>query len=105
MPSERIKLTPRCKRTLETIQKNLITLRKLRKLTQKQLADNAFVSLSTIQKLERGDFNVSMERVVLVFLALGVLDKFKDCLDISKTPENMEMIFDGLPQRVRNAKE
>src|SRR6266516_2774590 len=62
------------KRALETISSSLEAWRKLRGLTQAQLASRAGLNRDTIVRLEKGDGGVSLENLLLVLRALGLQD-------------------------------
>ena len=59
-------------RALESIGSSLEAWRKLRGLTQAQVASRAGLNRDTIVRLEKGDGGVSLENVLLVLRALGL---------------------------------
>jgi DNA-binding XRE family transcriptional regulator len=88
-------------RALRATADELATWRKLRGLTQAQLADRAGVSRDTLVRLERGDGGVSIEKLVRVLRALGILDAFVQALDPYETDVGRLRSHERLPQRVR----
>jgi transcriptional regulator with XRE-family HTH domain len=88
-------------RALRTGADDLTTWRKLRGLTQAQLADRAGVSRDTLVRLERGDGGVSTEKLLRVMRALGILDGFARALDPYETDVGRLRSGERLPQRVR----
>jgi transcriptional regulator with XRE-family HTH domain len=75
--------------------------RKLRGLTQAQLADRADISRDTLARLEGGDGGVSTEKLLRVLRALGVLAAFSRALDPYETDVGRLRSEERLPQRVR----
>jgi transcriptional regulator with XRE-family HTH domain len=88
-------------RVLRGVADDLTTWRKLRGLTQAQLADRAGVSRDTLARLERGDGGVSMEKLLRVLRVLGILDSLSAALDPYATDVGRLRSDERLPQRVR----
>jgi transcriptional regulator with XRE-family HTH domain len=82
------------------IGEDLATWRRLRRLTASQVADRAGVSRHTVMRLENGE-GASMETVLRVARALGVLDSLVAALDPYATDEGRLRSEEALPQRVR----
>ena len=80
---------------------NLAGWRRLRGLTQAQLADRAGVSRETVVRLERGDGGVRLENLLRVLRALGVLDEFVRALDPYESDVGRLRSDERLPRRVR----
>jgi len=80
---------------------DVATWRKLRGLTQAQLADRAGISRATLLRLERGDGGVSTENLLRVMRALGILDSVVRALDPYATDVGRLRSEERLPQRVR----
>lgn len=75
--------------------------RKLRGLTQAQVADRAGVSRGTVQRLEAGDLGVSIESFLRILRALGLLDSVPQALDPFNTDVGRLRSEERLPLRVR----
>lgn len=75
--------------------------RKLRGLTQAQVADRANVGLRTLVRLEQGDGAVSLEKVLRVLRALGVLKSLSRALDPYESDIGRLRSDEQLPRRVR----
>lgn len=75
--------------------------RKLRGLTQAQVAERAGVGESTVRKLERGDGGISLEHTMRILRALGILEAFTAALDPYETDAGRLRADEQLPQRVR----
>jgi transcriptional regulator with XRE-family HTH domain len=88
------------RRALADGSRNLSAWRKLRGLTQAQLADRAGVSLSTLRRLEGGDGGVTLENTMRILRALGILDSFSRALDPYETDVGRLRSDERLPGRV-----
>lgn len=75
--------------------------RKLRGLTQAQVADRAGISRETVGRLENGDGGVSVENLLRVLRALGVLDSLPRALDPYESDLGRLRADEQLPRRVR----
>ena len=88
-------------RALRSIGGDVVVWRKLRGLTQAQLADRADISRSTLQRLERGDGAISLENTLRILRALGVLDGVTRAVDPYESDVGRLRADEQLPQRVR----
>lgn len=84
--------------------RDLSAWRKLRGLTQAQVADRANVSVSTLRRLEDGDGGVSLENTLRILRALGILDGFSRALDPYESDVGRMRSGELLPARVRPRK-
>lgn len=75
--------------------------RKLRGLTQAQLADRSGVSRETVGRLENGDGGVSLVNLLRVLRALGVLDSLPRAIDPYESDLGRLRADERLPRRVR----
>jgi len=89
------------RRALREVADGVAGWRKLRGLTQAQLADRAGVSRATLIRLERGDGGVSVENLLRVLRALGVLEGLPRALDPYETDLGRLRADEQLPRRVR----
>lgn len=80
---------------------HLSSWRKLRQLTQAQLADRAGVSRGVVSRLERGDGGVSVENLLRVLRSLGLLELFPHAIDPYETELGRLRSEQRLPARVR----
>jgi transcriptional regulator with XRE-family HTH domain len=92
---------PPIRRTLHGVAEAIATWRKLRGLTQAQLADRSGVSRGTVARLENGDGGVSLENAFRVLRALGILDSLPRALDPHRSDVGRMRADERLPQRVR----
>jgi transcriptional regulator with XRE-family HTH domain len=88
-------------RALRHVADDLATWRKLRGLTQAQLADRAHVSRDTVVRLEGGEGGVSLENLLRILRALGILDTTVKALDPYETDVGRLRSEELLPKRVR----
>ena len=99
--SRKVRHSPRVSRGLRSSGENIQTWRKLRGLTQVQLADRAGISRDTVLRLEQGDGSVSFENVLRVLQSLGVIDGVLTALDPFETDLGRARAEERLPLRVR----
>ncbi|MDQ2709203.1 MAG: helix-turn-helix domain-containing protein [Actinomycetota bacterium] len=88
-------------RALRTIGEDLTTWRKLRRLTVAEVADRAGISSNTVLRLESGE-GATLENVLRVARALGVLDALVGALDPYATDVGRLRADEALPVRVRH---
>jgi transcriptional regulator with XRE-family HTH domain len=79
---------------------DLATWRRLRGLTAAQIADRADVSRHTVMRIEGGQ-GASLENILRVARALGVLDELVAAVDPYATDVGRLRSEEALPQRVR----
>jgi transcriptional regulator with XRE-family HTH domain len=99
-PSQRPAPAP-VRRALREVAASVEAWRKLRGLTQAQLAERAGVSRFTILRLENGDSGVTMENMFRVLRALGVLDGISRAIDPYESDIGRLRADEQLPERVR----
>lgn len=92
---------PAVRRALRHVADDVSTWRKLRGLTQAQLADRSGVSRDTLVRLEGGDGGVSVENLLRILRALGVMDNVPRALDPHESDVGRLRSDEQLPQRVR----
>ena len=100
-PAARRRPPPPVARALRSIGDDLAVWRKLRGLTQAQLADRAGVARTTLVRLERGDGAVGFENVLRVARALGILEAIPRAFDPYESDVGRLRSDEQLPQRVR----
>lgn len=87
-------------RALVGLGRDVAIWRKLRRLTVDQVADRAGISRSTVMRLEGGQ-GASLEKLLRVARALGVLDLLTKALDPYATDVGRLRADEELPTRVR----
>jgi len=95
------RVPPPVRRALSELAGGVATWRKLRGLTQAQLADRAGVDRKTVLRLEKGNGGVSIENLLRVLRALGILDTLPRALDPYETDLGRLRADEQLPRRVR----
>lgn len=92
---------PAIRRARRQLAEQLETWRKLRGLTQVQLADRAGISRATLSRLEHGAEGVSLESFMRVLRALGALDSLIKALDPYESDIGRLRAGEALPRRIR----
>jgi transcriptional regulator with XRE-family HTH domain len=95
---------PPVRRASRDIGESLAAWRRLRGLTEAQVADRAGVSRATVQRLSRDPASVSVENLLRVARALGVMDEIVRSLDPMSTDVGRMRAEERLPKRVRHAR-
>lgn len=88
-------------RALRQLGDDVITWRKLQRLTATQVADRAGVNVKTLRSLEHGDGSISLENALRIARALGILDNLASALDPYETDVGRLRTDERLPERVR----
>jgi transcriptional regulator with XRE-family HTH domain len=89
------------RRAQQALAESIRTWRKLRGLTQTQLADRADVSRGVVQRLEAADGGVSIENLLRILRALGIQDLLAQSLDPFASDIGRLRSDQELPRRVR----
>lgn len=89
------------RRTLRKLGADIHDARRRRRLSMAVVAERAFTSRSTLQRVEAGDAGVSMGVYAAVLQALGLLDGLGDVADISRDKVGQALASAELPKRVR----
>ena len=94
-------IPPQLRRALRALAEDISTWRKLRGLTQAQLADRSNIARTTLIRLENGDGGVSTENFLRVIRGLGILDDLTAALDPYESDVGRLRSTQQLPERVR----
>jgi transcriptional regulator with XRE-family HTH domain len=89
------------RRTLRKLGADIHDARRRRRLPMAVVAERAFTSRSTLQKVEAGDANVSVGIYAAVLLALGLLGGLGEIADITRDSVGQALASAALPKRVR----
>lgn len=89
-------------RALGRLGEDLGKWRRLRQLTAVQVADRAGVSRDTVLRAEKGA-GISLENLLRIARALGVLDQLTGALDPYATDVGRLRADESLPMRVRRS--
>lgn len=91
-------------RALRKLGADIQDARKRRVLPMSVIADRAFTSRSTLQRIEAGDPAVGMGIYASVMQALGLLEEIANAADPARDPVGMRLAAAALPKRVRIAR-
>ena len=87
-------------RALRTLGIDIREVRKRGELFMDTVADRAFTSRKTLQRIEKGDYGVSVGIYASVLNALGLLDRLTPLADPANDGIGMGLANANLPQRV-----
>lgn len=93
---------PPVRRAAREIGEHFVAWRKLRGLTIEQVADRAGVSVNTVSRLATDPGSVSLENMLRVARALGILDQLVEAADPLSTDIGRLRAGEQLPRRVRH---
>jgi transcriptional regulator with XRE-family HTH domain len=89
------------RRAQRNLADNLATWRKLRGLTQAQLAERAGISRGVVRRIEAADGGVGVENLLRILRALGIQDLLAVALDPLASDIGRLRSDQALPRRVR----
>jgi transcriptional regulator with XRE-family HTH domain len=88
------------RRILRKLGTDIHDARRRRRLPMAVVADRAFTSRSTLQRVEAGDVNVSIGIYAAVLQALGLLDGLGEIANIARDTVGRDLASAELPMRV-----
>ena len=88
------------RRALRNLGMDIHDARRRRRLPMAVVAERAFTSRSTLQKIEAGDTNVGIGIYAGVLQALGLLDRLSQVADISNDPVGQALASAELPKHI-----
>lgn len=89
------------RRALRKLGTDIHDARRRRRLTMAVIAERAFTSRATLQRVEAGDPSVSIGIYAAVMQALGLLDGLLEVADAARDRVGQSLATAALPQRVR----
>ena len=89
------------RRTLRKLGADIHDARRRRRLPMEVVAERAFTSRSTLQRIEAGDATVGIGIYASVLQALGLLDGLGEVADIGRDSVGQALASAELPKRVR----
>ena len=89
------------RQALRKLGQDIRNARKRRALSMETIADRAFTSRKTLQRIEEGDHGVSIGIYASVLNALGLVDGLAALADPTNDKLGMELSNANLPKRVR----
>lgn len=87
---------------LQRLGHDLRSARLSRRIVVTDLAERAGTSASTIQRLEKGDPKVAVGTLANVLVALGLVEKLADLVDVRKDDLGLALSSERTPQRGRS---
>lgn len=92
---------PAIRRATRGLAEDIAAWRKLRGLTQAQLADRAGIGRATLARFEQGEGGIGLESLLRVLRALGILENLTKALDPYESDVGRMRSGEELPRRVR----
>jgi transcriptional regulator with XRE-family HTH domain len=92
------------RRALSKLGADIRDARRRRRLPSAVVAERAFTSRPTLQRIEGGDHAVSIGIYAAVLQALGLLDGLGTLAEASKDEVGLAIASDNLPKRARLSK-
>ena len=89
------------RRTLRKLGQDLHDARRRRRLPMSVIADRAFTTRVTLQRIEKGDPAVSIGIYAAVLQALGLLEGLGDLADLAHDAVGQALTTAALPERTR----
>jgi transcriptional regulator with XRE-family HTH domain len=89
------------RRTLRKLGLDIRDARRRRRLPAEVVAERAFTSRPTLQRIEAGDHTVSIGIYAAVLQALGLLEGLGQLADPARDTAGLALSSEALPQRVR----
>ena len=89
------------RRTLRKLGHDIRDARRRRRLPAEIVAQRAFTSRPTLQRIERGDHGVSIGIYAAVLQALGLLDGLGRLAEPASDQAGIAIATDNLPKRIR----
>lgn len=94
--------SPKSKTALNRLGRDLRAARLSRRVAVADLAVRAGTSPSTVARLEKGDPGVAVGTLADVLVALGLIEKLADLVDIRKDDLGLALTSGRVPQRGRS---
>jgi transcriptional regulator with XRE-family HTH domain len=88
-------------RALHRLGQDISTARRMRRLSQEDLAQRIGTSLSTVRRMEDGYPGTALHTFLRALQVLGRLDAVVDVMAMENDVLGMELVRELLPQRVR----
>jgi transcriptional regulator with XRE-family HTH domain len=89
-------------RALRRLGQDISVARRMRRLSQEDLAQRIGTSLSTVRRLEDGYPGTALHTFLRALHVLGRLDDLSEAMTLEKDALGMELVRELLPQRVRS---
>ncbi|WP_280178439.1 helix-turn-helix transcriptional regulator [Modicisalibacter radicis] len=96
-------MPPPVARALSNLGRDLSMARRMRRLTQEDLAQRIGTSLSTVRRMEDGYPGTALHTFLRALHVLGRLEDMVRVMALEQDTLGLELAQDQLPQRVRSA--
>lgn len=103
-PSLRVAMPRPVERALQRLGQDISTARRVRRLSQEDLAQRVGTSLSTVRRMEDGYPGTALHTFLRALHVLGRLDDVLQVMATENDVLGMELVREQLPQRVRTAR-
>ncbi len=90
------------RKALEKLGADIAVARKKRRISMVSMAERAFLSRSTLARIEKGDPSVSMGAYLSVLAILGLVKRFGQVADRTNDTLGLDLDEDRLPKRIRS---
>jgi len=91
------------KRALAKLGQDIHNARVRRRITTTTMAERAFITRTTLRKVERGDPGVSLGIYATVMFVLGLVPRLADLADSRSDDVGLQLEEERLPKRVRSS--
>ena len=88
------------KKALRKLGSDIRDARRRRRIPAAVMADRAFISRTTLVKLEKGEPGVAMGTYAAVLFVLGRIDRLRDLADASSDEVGLSLEQERLPLRI-----
>ncbi len=89
------------RRALRKLGMDVSAARRRRRIPVALMAERAFISRTTLARVEKGDAGVSMGIYASVLFVLGMADRLGDVADAARDPVGLALEEERLPRRIR----
>jgi transcriptional regulator with XRE-family HTH domain len=89
------------KRALAKLGEDIRNARLRRRITTTMMAERAFVTRTTLRKVERGNAGVSLGIYATVLFVLGLTSRLAELADTRNDEVGLQLEDERLPQRIR----
>jgi transcriptional regulator with XRE-family HTH domain len=91
-------------RALRKLGQDIRDARRRRRIPVAILAERASISRMTLNRIEKGDYGVSVGNYATVLFALGMTDRLADVADPRHDAVGLELEEEHLPERIRHSR-
>ena len=93
------------RRAVRTLGQDIRDARRRRRIPTAVMAERASISRTTLNKIEKGDFGVSLGNYANVLFVLGMVERLGDLADVKTDTTGLELEEERLPQRIRGPRQ